>query len=65
VRKSGALPVPKHLRNAPTGLMRELGYGNGYVYPHGREDEAKAQSYLPDALEGRRFLTRNPRDDKR
>jgi putative ATPase len=56
VKRSGALPVPKHLRNAPTGLMRELGYGRGYVYPHGREQEAAGQSYLPAALSGRRFL---------
>jgi putative ATPase len=56
VKRSGALPVPKHLRNAPTGLMRELGYGRGYVYPHGREQEAAGQSYLPATLEGRGFL---------
>jgi len=56
VKRSGALPVPKHLRNAPTGLMRELGYGRGYVYPHGREDEAATQTYLPSALAGREFL---------
>jgi len=56
VKRSGALPVPKHLRNAPTALMRELGYGRGYVYPHGREPEAAAQSYLPAALSGRRFI---------
>ena len=56
VKRSGALPVPKHLRNAPTGLMRELGYGRGYVYPHGREQEAAGQSYLPAALSGRKFL---------
>jgi putative ATPase len=56
VKRSGALPVPKHLRNAPTGLMRELGYGRGYVYPHGREEEAAQQGYLPAALAGRKFL---------
>jgi putative ATPase len=56
VKRSGALPVPKHLRNAPTGLMRELGYGRGYVYPHGREEEATGQTYLPSALAGRKFL---------
>jgi len=56
VKRSGALPVPKHLRNAPTGLMRELGYGRGYVYPHGREDEAATQTYLPSALADREFL---------
>jgi len=56
VKRSGALPVPKHLRNAPTGLMRELGYGRGYVYPHGHEQEAAGQSYLPAVLSGRKFL---------
>jgi putative ATPase len=58
VKKSGALPVPKHLRNAPTRLMKDLGYGRDYIYPHGQEEEAKGQAYLPDALKGRRFLTR-------
>jgi putative ATPase len=59
VKRSGALPVPKHLRNAPTDLMRELGYGRGYVYPHGREQEATGQSYLPAALSGRKFLKKS------
>jgi len=56
VKRSGALPVPKHLRNAPTGLMRDLGYGRGYVYPHGREEDAAGQTYLPGELSGRKFL---------
>jgi putative ATPase len=56
VKRTGALPVPVHLRNAPTALMRDLGYGRGYVYPHGKDEEAKRQVYLPDALAGRRFL---------
>ena len=59
VKRSGALPVPKHLRNAPTGLMRDLGYGRGYVYPHGREEEAAKQSYLPAALAARKFLKKS------
>jgi putative ATPase len=50
VRRSGALPVPLHLRNAPTRLMKGLGYGRDYVYPHGRERDAERQGYLPDAL---------------
>jgi len=58
VKRTGALPVPVHLRNAPTALMRDLGYGRGYVYPHGKDEEAKRQVYLPDALVGRRFLER-------
>jgi len=56
VQRSGALPVPKHLRNAPTHLMRDLGYGRGYVYPHGHEEEAGGQTYLPTELSGRTFL---------
>lgn len=52
VRKSGNLPVPLHIRNAPTGLMKELGYGKGYQYPHDYEHGYAGQSCLPDALLG-------------
>lgn len=55
VRKSGNQPVPLHLRNAPTALMSELGYGDGYVYPHDYPGHFHAQQYLPDALRGTRF----------
>jgi putative ATPase len=55
VREKGALPVPLHIRNAPTGLMRELGYGKGYRYAHDFKDGYAAQEYLPDALAGSRF----------
>lgn len=51
------LPVPLHLRNAPTELMHELGYGKGYRYPPDHADRAAHQTYLPDALAGRRWLT--------
>ncbi len=51
-----ALPVPVHLRNAPTRLMRELGYGREYKYNPNYRDGKVAQTYLPDALLGRRFL---------
>ena len=51
----GALPVPMHLRNAPTGLMKELGYGKNYVYAHDAEDAFVAAENLPDALAGRRY----------
>jgi putative ATPase len=50
------LPVPLHLRNAPTELMKELGYSKGYQYPPDHADRARNQSYLPDALAGRRWL---------
>ncbi len=55
VRKSGALPVPLHIRNAPTGLMKELGYGYGYRYAHDNEEGFIPQDYLPEMLRGRRY----------
>jgi putative ATPase len=55
VREHGALPVPLHLRNAPTRLTRSLGYGEGYRYPHEAEDGWVDEQYLPDRLAGRRF----------
>src|SRR5436190_14976307 len=48
-------PVPMHLRNAPTGLMKGLGYGRGYKYAHDYEDALVEQSHLPDSLAGRRY----------
>jgi putative ATPase len=48
-------PVPLHLRNAPTALMRGLGYGRDYVYAHDTEAGVAAMSCLPEALEDRRF----------
>ncbi|TGJ87084.1 hypothetical protein E0Z10_g1655 [Xylaria hypoxylon] len=51
-----ALPVPIHLRNAPTRLMRELGYGKEYKYNPNYKDGKVKQDYLPDDLLGRRFL---------
>jgi putative ATPase len=50
-----AEPVPLHLRNAPTGLMRELGYGQGYRYAHDAPDAQVEQEHLPDALRGRTY----------
>ena len=55
VKRSGVLPVPLHLRNAPTPLMKGLGYGAGYLYPHDYEDAVVEQDYLPDALAGRLY----------
>ncbi|MBI5327683.1 MAG: replication-associated recombination protein A [Deltaproteobacteria bacterium] len=55
VKKKGALPVPHHIRNAPTGLMKELGYGKGYKYPHNYEGAKIEQEYLPEALKGRKY----------
>ncbi|KAK1975440.1 ATPase [Colletotrichum cereale] len=51
-----ALPVPLHLRNAPTRLMREMGYGAEYKYPPNYKGGRVRQEYLPDDLVGRRFL---------
>jgi len=50
VQEQGSLPVPLHLRNAPTGLMKQLGYGAGYAYPHDAEDGFVARSNLPEEL---------------
>ena len=52
-----ALPVPLHVRNAPTGLMKELGYGKGYKYAHAAPEAYAPQEYLPDALRDRVFYT--------
>jgi len=55
VTEHGPLPVPLHLRNAPTPLMKSLGYGAGYQYPHNFEGSYVPEDYLPDALKGRHF----------
>ncbi|KAJ6802035.1 ATPase WRNIP1 [Iris pallida] len=48
--------VPLHLRNAPTKLMKEFGYGEGYLYPPDHPESACSQTYLPPSLQGHRFL---------
>lgn len=55
VRETGNLPVPLHLRNAPTSLMKELGYADGYKYPHDFPGHWVEQQYLPDELTGTVF----------
>lgn len=55
VQKSGNQPVPLHLRNAPTSLMKELGYSKGYKYAHDYEGNFVNQQFLPDALKDARF----------
>ena len=55
VRNSGNLPVPLHLRNAPTELMKELGYGEEYKYAHDYKNHFVRQQYLPDELADRHF----------
>ncbi len=55
VKQHGSLPVPLHLRNAPTTLMQSLGYGKGYQYAHDYADAVIDQQHLPDALTDRRY----------
>ena len=66
VRKSGNLPVPLHLRNAPTKLMADLGYHEGYKYAHDFQNNYVHQQYLPDGLEGARYWnpSDNPQENK-
>ncbi len=56
VQEKGALPVPLKLRNAPTPLMKGLGYGGAYRYPHNFEGHYVAEEYLPDALRGEEIV---------
>jgi len=55
VKAHGALPVPLHLRNAPTAMMKDLGYGRDYKYAHDYDGHVVAQQHLPDALRDRRY----------
>jgi putative ATPase len=55
VAQHGPLPVPLHLRNAPTPLMKQLGYGRGYQYAHEQPEQIVDHAHLPDALIGRRY----------
>jgi putative ATPase len=55
VRERPTLPVPLHIRNAPTRLMKDLGYGRGYSFDHDHEDSVSAQECLPDELKGRQY----------
>jgi putative ATPase len=65
VRRTGALPVPLHLRNAPTPLMKGLGYGAGYLYPHDYEGAVTEQEYLPEPLRERRYYEPTERGRER
>jgi putative ATPase len=57
VGQSGNLPVPLHLRNAPTKLMKELNYGKGYKYAHDFENNFVKQDYLPEEIKDKKFWT--------
>ena len=59
-RSTPAAPVPLHIRNAPTGLMKELGYGTGYQYAHDDPTAYIPQEYLPDELQGTAFYEPGP-----
>jgi putative ATPase len=66
VRKSGSLPVPLHIRNAPTKLMKDMGYSKGYAYSHDYDRNFSAQEYLPDQIGGKKFYDpgKNAREDE-
>ncbi len=66
VEKTGNQPVPLHLRNAPTKLMDELGYGADYKYAHNYPNHFVKQQYMPDSVAGTRFWTaaENPQEAK-
>jgi putative ATPase len=66
VSQTGNLPVPLHLRNAPTKLMEQLGYSKGYKYAHDYEGNFVEQQFLPDEAEGRQFwkAQNNPQELK-
>ncbi len=56
VKSSGSIPVPLHLRNAPTKLMRDLGYGKGYLYSHDYPNNFIEQEFLPDTIKNKQFF---------
>ena len=66
VRKNPLAPVPKHLRNAPTKLMKEIGYGKDYKYAHDFENHFVEENYLPDELKNKQFYfpTENGQEKK-
>jgi putative ATPase len=66
VRRSGDLPVPLHIRNAPTRLMKEIGYGKDYKYAHSYEGNFIEMEFLPDKLKGKKFYSpgKNKREEE-
>jgi putative ATPase len=66
VRKTGDLPIPLHLRNAPTKLMKELGYGEEYMYAHSYAGNFVEQEFMPEAAAGTKFYEpgSNPRENE-
>ncbi len=64
IQETGNEPVPMHLRNAVTGLMRSMGYGRDYRYAHDYEGGIADQVHMPESLKGRKVYSPNPRDAK-
>lgn len=66
VAKTGDLPVPMHIRNAPTKMMKEMGYSKGYQYAHNHENNFVLQEFLPDAIKGTKLYDpgNNAREDE-
>ncbi|HSS61607.1 MAG TPA: replication-associated recombination protein A [Candidatus Limnocylindrales bacterium] len=64
IQETGNEPVPMHLRNAPTGLMKSMGYGRDYRYAHDYEGGVADQVHMPEKLKGRQVYSPNPRDRK-
>ena len=66
VQKEGDLPVPLHIRNAPTGMMKKMGYGQNYRYAHSYEGNFTIQEFLPEKLSGTTFYDpgKNPREEE-
>jgi putative ATPase len=62
---TGPLAVPLHIRNAPTRLMKELGYSRGYLYPHNHPGAWVDQEYLPEEIKGRVFYRPSERGSER
>jgi len=65
INKTGPLPVPLHIRNAPTALMQSAGYAKGYLYPHNYSDAWINQKYLPDGISSSEFYSPSPRGFER
>jgi len=55
IKQTGSLETPLHIRNAPTKLMKAIGYGKGYQYAHNYQDAIDSQEYLPEKIRGRKF----------
>jgi putative ATPase len=66
VRQTGDLPVPMAIRNSPTRMMKEMGYGKGYLYAHNHENQFAELEFLPDNIRETRFYDpgRNPREEE-